>query len=141
MARPYSKMGSLTRKSRKDWLQKMEKSDSKMSRTDLEKREGLTQKMGSSDSKNKRDWLEKVERNGLKIGKVWLEKRIGMTYKSGKDSFEKWEGLVRKMGRSAEGLNMEGLSQKRKIRFKNMTGITQKKKVLLTPHSHRRIKM
>ena len=120
-------------KNEKDWLWKVGRTDlwkweglsQKMRRTDLEKWEGLTQKMWRSDSENEKDWPgEGLTR---KNRKVWLRK-VGKTdRKFEKDWIEKWEGLA---------LNLDGLSQNRRVRFKNPTGLTQKTKVLLTPHSH-----
>ena len=73
-----------------------------MSRTDLEKWEGLTRKMGKSDSKNEKDWPKEMGRTESKSEENWLGK-VGRTDR------KKWEGLSREMRRTdvekREGLN------------------------------------
>ena len=85
----------------------------KVGRTDPKKREDLspkwedlTQKVGRAEPKkvwfeNEQECLGKVGMNDpKKIGRSGLKKLEGLIWKIEKDSFEKWEGLVRKTGRS-----------------------------------------
>ena len=78
--------------------------------------------MGKTDSKNEKGWLGKVGGNDLKKNReVWIEKWEGPTEKMGKADLKVEKNWLKKWERLT--LNMEGLSQNKKVHNQNIVSV------------------